>query len=190
MNPVTDDINQIIYLLAEHKKGVSHLYSNYAVKFPEHAYWKNLAETKQKNQQIVQSIYFDTKEGNTDIDGQIFRSIAIKTSLDWVNRLIEEYVRHSLINALSYALDLEQAKIEQRYFDIFKTVSPKIQEIIPGLAAESQQNINLLRKELDLIRAKEPIVQPKNIGGLVSSEKTIDIENVVKKNKRYFGHVA
>jgi len=157
MDVIIDDINRVIYLLAEHKKSVSHLYSNYAVKFPDHPYWHELAKSKEKHQQVIQSIYFDAKDKNLAIDESVFRSIAIKTSLDWVNRLIEEYVKHTLINALSYALDLEQAKIEQRYFDIFKTGSPGIQQILPGLAQESQQHIDLLRRELRKIRADEPI---------------------------------
>lgn len=157
MDPAIDDINRIIYLLAEHKKSVSHLYNNYSIKFPDRPYWKDLAAAKERNYQTIQTIYFDTKNQTIPFDESVFRSIAIKTSLDWVNRLIEEYIKHSLINALSYALDLEQAKIEQRYFDVFKTQSPEIQQILPVLIQEAQQHLELLRQELEKERSDELI---------------------------------
>lgn len=155
MDPVIDDVNRIIYLLAEHKKSVSHLYDSYAIKFPDRPYWKGLAAAKQKNYQIIQTIYFDAKDPATQttvFDENVFRSIAIKTSLEWIERLIAEVERHTIVNALSYALDLEQAKIEQRYFDIFKTESKQIQDILPGLGQEAQQHVDLLRQELEKVR--------------------------------------
>ena len=158
MDLTVDDTNRIIYLLSEHKKSVSHLYNNYAIKFPDRPYWKDLAVAKQKHQQIIQSVYFDAKIQKTSFDESVFRSIAIKTSLDWVNRLIEEYVQHTLINALSYSLDLEQAKIEQRYFTVFKSESQQIQEMLPILAQEAQQHIDLLREELEKTRENKLIV--------------------------------
>ena len=153
MDLTTDDINRIIYLLAEHKKSVSHLYNNYAIKFPDHPYWKDLAQAKQKNYQTIQTIYFDTNDKQANFDESVFRSIAIKTSLDWIERLIAEVERHTLLNALSYALDLEQAKIEQRYFDIFKAESPEIKLLLPGLIQESQQHLKLLRLELEKVKS-------------------------------------
>lgn len=152
MDPMIDDINQIIYLLAEHKKGMANLYTNYYQKFTDFPYWQDLAQKKQNQYTLIQTVYFDSKNKDIYFDQTIFRSAAIKTSLEWVNRLIAEYIKHSLINAISYALDLEQSRIEQRYFDIFKSKSPQIEQMIPGLEQESRTNIELLRCELEKIK--------------------------------------
>lgn len=159
MDPAIDDINRIIYLLAEHKKSVSHLYNNYSIKFPDRPYWKDLAAAKEKNYQTIQTIYFDIKNKEVAFDESVFRSIAIKTSLEWIERLITEVERHTLLNALSYALDLEQAKIEQRYFDVFKAESPEIQQMLPNLAQESLQHLELLRQELEKIKQEQEYIQ-------------------------------
>lgn len=152
----SEDVNRILYLLAEHKKSLGNLYQNYHQKFPEQDYWIILAEAKQKNNQTIQSIYFDSKNDKINFDETVFRSAAIKTSLEWIWRLIEESAEHSLINALSYSLDIEQSRIEQKYFDIFKTESAEINRLIPALAQESQEHILILRTELKKIKEDRP----------------------------------
>jgi len=128
------------------------LYSNYYQKFADYPYWKDLAQKKQTQYTLIQTVYFDSKNKDIYFDQTIFRSAAIKTSLEWVNRLVAEYIKHSLINALSYALDIEQARIEQKYFDIFRSKSPEIDKMAPQLAQESRDNIELLRLELEKIK--------------------------------------
>jgi hypothetical protein len=158
MDIISDDINRILYLLAEHKKNVSHLYNNYAIKFPERPYWKDLAAAKQKHCEIIQSIYFDVKGDVTSFDESVFHSAAIKTSLEWVVRLIAESDKHDILKALAYTLDLENSRIEQKYFDIFKTKLTQIDEFLPTIMAENEKYVSLLRQELQNIRQNSPLV--------------------------------
>lgn len=145
---ILEDVDQIIFLLSEHKKNVANLYHNYYKKFPDHAVWLHLAQSKQKNHEFLQRFCFAPKKLSPRTDDSIFKSSAIKTSMEWVNRLIEESQKHDIHTALGYSLDLEQSKIDQRYFDVFQNDAPEIKDILPNITKEAQEYIAIIESEL------------------------------------------
>jgi len=132
---------------------MSNLYNTYYSRFPHYSFWQMLSESKQKNHDIIRSICFATGPRPEDIDSNLFKSSAIKTQLDWISSLLKKADDHSIVHALSYSLDLERAKIEQKYFDAFKDRSKQIQDILPIIIEKNQYDIDLL--EYKLARAKQ-----------------------------------
>jgi hypothetical protein len=129
------------------------LYSTYYARFPHHNFWQMLSESKQKNQQIIRSVSFVTDPCSEHITADLYKSSAIKTQLDWISSLLKKADDHSMVHAICYSLDLEQAKIEQKYFDCIKDCSKQIQDILPLIIEKNQYDIDLL--EHKLTRAKE-----------------------------------
>jgi len=157
MEIVSDDIDRVLYLLAEHKNSVSSLYTKYSQIFPEESYWLELAEVKSRHRQMIQSVYFSFKNEHTGFDDSIFHSAAIKTSLEWVTRLIAESEKHDILKALAYTLDLEQSRIEQKYFDIFKAESLEINKLLPIIMAENDKYLSLIQQKLFQARQNSPL---------------------------------
>lgn len=158
MEIISDDIDRILYLLAEHKNSVSSLYTKYSKIFPDEVYWVELAEVKSRHRELIQSVYFSFKNETSGFDNSVFHSAAIKTSLEWVTRLITESEKHDILKALAYTLDLEQSRIEQKYFDIFKTESLQINKLLPTIMAENDKYLALIQQKLAQARQNSPLI--------------------------------
>lgn len=143
-----EDVDRILELLTEHKKGLANLYQNYSKKFPEQSYWIMFSDSKKKSHETLGAINFTPKNSEISFDEAIFNSSAIKISLEWIWRLIEESTEHTLTNALNYSLDIEQSKIDQKYLSLFKTESDEISRILPEFSKESQEYILILTTEI------------------------------------------
>ena len=139
------DINQIIQLLAEHKRIVANLYNNYYQQFPQENFWLILADSKHKNHELIKNLKVDAIQKMPD--DSLFKSAALKIALDWVARLIQESRQHTLPKALYYSLDLEQSKIEKKYLDMLKA-ERQIAEIMQLLDTESRNHIAIIKHEL------------------------------------------
>ncbi len=123
------NLNPIINLLGQHEEIMAQLYQTYAAQFPDPEFWQNLAQAEHVHYRWVKSLSTPHLK-NIYLDEAIFQSAGIETSINYIKELIAKASNHTLINALSYALDIETAMIEKGYFKIFKSDSPKVNQIL------------------------------------------------------------
>ena len=128
---------------------LSQLYRVYENQFPNRPFWENLAKNEIIHFQWLQKLYQLAPEKKIFIDEEKFKTAAIQTSIEYLLRLINEAASCSLVNALVLALDIEQAMIEKKYFEVFKTDSAEIQDIMKQLEKATLAHVYLVKKELE-----------------------------------------
>jgi hypothetical protein len=76
-----------------------------------------------------------------------FPAAAINYSLHYINGLMEGAQRPSLtpVNALSAALDIEQALLENKYFEIFTSESGGIHRLLQLLIQSTRTHLEKVR---------------------------------------------
>jgi hypothetical protein len=136
--PLTETQLKVIKLLAEHEKAISHLYKEYARKFPEQKdFWSKIAAEEIEHASWI----FKLKEGR-------FKTEAIETSLEYVKSQITEAQNNKISakNALSVARDLESGLIEKKFFEVFEPDCREIKQVLLDLAAATREHYNRIEK--------------------------------------------
>jgi rubrerythrin len=144
----------ILDLLAEHERAMGNLYRAYSEVFPQQqGFWLGLAAEEMMH--AGKLIDLAEHLGPEGIDEHRFRPQAVAASLECLaSRLRETQVRDlELVTALSVALDLEKAMIEQKWFEVLKSDSPQISQILANLAADTRRHMMMVRAMWDSARS-------------------------------------
>jgi len=126
---VTDGRLEIINLLADNESRIGRLYSAYAEKFPEYYnFWILLASEEEAHSQWIKDLHGDVLKGSLFFDSERFDVKAIKLFADYLEQKSVELKEKDfdLKKALGIAFDIENALIESRWFEIYKTDQPSL----------------------------------------------------------------
>ena len=124
---------EVIEMLAFHEEALSSLYKVYAQQLPEYRdFWLKLSFEEAEHAMWVRDFENRAKAGMTYFDKNRFKPVIIQLSIDYINEEIKKAKDKALlpINALSFALDLESALIDNKWFESFATDSAALRELM------------------------------------------------------------
>jgi hypothetical protein len=142
-----EDPRLLLGLMHEHEKLISELYSVFAKRFPQYEeFWNNLSNDEIKHAEWIEKLQTDVNNSK-GVVVERFPAAAIERSSNFVRALIQQTseLEFTLINAISHALNLEEALIENRYFEIFQSQSSEVQMTLNSLKNETQKHFKLIR---------------------------------------------
>jgi rubrerythrin len=140
---------EIIGLMAAHESAVAELYRAYGSRLPEHKeLFEGLAAEEVGHARQIARFADKVRAGSVHVDAGRFSSESILASLDHIRGRMEEAeeTELSFAGALSVAIDLEDALIERRYFEIFEDDTPELKELLRSLEAETEEHRQRLGK--------------------------------------------
>lgn len=139
----------ILAAMKEHEQALAGLYEVYAGKFPEYKkFWTKLALEEVMHAGWIDKLHADIEGSSEDFVIERFRIGALEHSTDYVKKQAETALQPDfvLINALSIALRLEEALIENKYFEVFEGDSPKTKHSLTLLAQSTQIHCERIRR--------------------------------------------
>ena len=138
-----------IDLLKEHERVIGRLYAAYADRFPQDRdFWLGLSQEEDQHAHWIDSLQARREQGRGVLVVNRFPFEAIRHSIDYVNGLIDQADRAdlTLIKALSAALNLEQALLENRYFEVFAGDSAEVRRVLEMLAQGTAAHVERVRR--------------------------------------------
>ncbi len=139
----------ILEAMKEHEQALAHLYELYAGKFPEYKdFWNELSQEEVQHAGWIEKLQDEIEDSADDFVVERFPVGAIQHSTEYVKKLADtaEQPDFVLINALSTALRLEEALMENKYFEVIETDSVKTKHTLSMLAQSTQQHYQRVRK--------------------------------------------
>lgn len=143
MKAMEEQVN-VIALLEQHEIALSKLYDVYGDKFPESAsFWSELSKEEVLHARWVRALDSEIGREGTSYNEGRFRIGAIRSSLAYVRRVTSEArtERLKLINALSIALDIEKALLENKFFEAVEGDSPVLRRAMIALSEGTQEHV-------------------------------------------------
>ena len=139
----------ILGALKEHELAIANLYNVYAEIFPEcKDLWMELSREELQHANWLDTLQAGIEESSEDFIVDRFPLKAIEHSIDYVKQLAAKAHQPEfiLINALSTALQLEKALIENKYFEVFEGDSKHTKRTLDRLAQCTQIHYEKLHK--------------------------------------------
>ena len=148
-----------IGLLAAHEAAMGELYRLYAAKLPDSAdLFQSLAAAERDHARSLTGLADEVKQGSVRIDPERFSAEAVLNSLDFIRERIAEANSSgvSLVEALSVALDLEEALIEKRYYEVVETDAAEVKRLLQRLCEETAAHLAQVRRAWESQRQRDP----------------------------------
>jgi hypothetical protein len=148
---MTDTTAHALDMLREHEKAIGRLYETYAHRFPQdREFWLILAQEEDQHARWIDLLQRRVENDPSGLVVNRFPAAAINYSLHYIDRLVEDAQRPSLtpVNALSAALDIEQALLENKYFEVFTSDSAAIQRLLHLLTQGTKAHLERVRTAL------------------------------------------
>ena len=122
--------------MIQHEVSIGKLYRVFSEKFPEYfSLWSRLAEEEAGHANWIRKFKEKIDAGTVYLKDNRFKVVAIGTSMKYIQGLIDKAKQGEMaaIKALSLALDLEKALIENEYFEFFETDSAELKAVLRDL---------------------------------------------------------
>jgi hypothetical protein len=139
----------ILEAMKEHEQSLARLYELYAGKFPEYkGFWIELSHEEVQHADWIDKLQVDIQDSSGDFIVERFPLGAIQRSTEYVKNQADTADRPDfvLINALSTALRLEEALMENKYFEVIETGSTKTKHTLAMLAQSTLEHYQRIRK--------------------------------------------
>jgi hypothetical protein len=127
----------VVDLLAEHELALARLYEAYArAEVESGEFWSQLAEEEKEHARWIGELKRAVEEDAVGFDRGRFSVESVKTSLGYVEEEVAraEAGARSLVEALSKAMDLENALIERRFFEVFDGDAEPVRRVLRRLS--------------------------------------------------------
>ena len=139
----------ILDAMKEHEQALARLYELYAAKFLEYkGFWTELSNEEVHHAKWLDKLQTDIEGSSEDFIVERFPLGAIQRSTEFVkNQAIEaDQLGFVFINALSTALRLEEALMENKYFEVIETDSAKTKHTLAMLAQSTREHYQRIRQ--------------------------------------------
>ena len=120
-------------LLKQHERAIERLYTAYAARFPqEREFWLGLSQEEEGHARCLESLEQRIGEDPESLIVDRFPTAAIEHSLTYVGKLIDQAGHPSLtrVKALSAAMDVERALLENKYLEVFSSDSAALRRTL------------------------------------------------------------
>jgi len=139
----------ILEAMKGHEQSLARLYERYAGKFPEYkGFWTELSLEEVQHADWIDKLQADIEGSSEDFIAERFPLGAIQRSTEFVKKqaIAADQPDFVLINALSTALRLEEALMENKYFEVIETDNAKTKHTLAMLAQSTQEHYQRIRK--------------------------------------------
>ncbi|MBN1509376.1 MAG: hypothetical protein JW955_21195 [Sedimentisphaerales bacterium] len=146
---ITDAMVREVDVLKKHERAIGRLYAAYARRFPKDSdFWLSLSEEEEQHARWIESLQARLEQEPGGRVVKRFPIAAIHHSIRYIDELIDGTNRVDLtpIKALSSALDVERALLENRYFEVFESDSPEVQHLLTSLAQGTKAHIEKIQE--------------------------------------------
>ena len=142
MNEAEKQTNTI-EMLADHELAIGRLYKTYAEKFPYYKdFWLALSAEETQHANWINELQSKIEQGSIRFNPDRFQIPAIQHSLNYAQKMLARAQESDidLISALSTASSIEDALIENRFFEIFEADSAQLKETLRRLAQATEDH--------------------------------------------------
>lgn len=145
----------ILQLLIQHELAIKHLYEAFASVFAGRKdFWRSLADEEQKHADQLGGLRSDAGVGAWLLSDGGVNPQSIKSSIAYVNGQTERALGAGLdlTHALSIAVDLEDALIEEQLSRISVSGCSTLGPVLADIVADTEKHRKILRVALDVER--------------------------------------
>lgn len=140
---------EILEAMKEHEQALARLYGLYAEKYPEYKnFWMSLSLEENQHAAWLDKLWSEIENGSEDIVVERFPIGAVQRSTEYVKKL-EDTVNQpdfTLVNALSTALRLEEALMENKFFEVCEGDGVKTKRTLNLLAQSTMEHCHKVRE--------------------------------------------
>ena len=150
---------EAIGLMAAHETAIGDLYLAYAARFPDSAdLFTGLASAERDHARRLADFADRVRTGLAQVSLERFSAQTILNSLDYVKERLAKasLPQMTLVEALSTALDLEEALIERRYLEPMETDSAELRSLLQRLSEETAEHRAQVRQAWETERQRSP----------------------------------
>lgn len=152
-----EDQIKVIETLAKHEEEIGGLYKVFSNVFPAYGeFWLHISIEEQTHAEWIRALFSEAKEETAYFNEDRFKIEAVRTSLEYIAGEKAKAERHEtqMDKALYISLDIENALLERKYFEIFEGDSVKLKHTLRDLADSTRNHIARMRNEVNIIKAK------------------------------------
>jgi len=145
---VAKDPDALLTALQEHERVIGQLYQAYSQRFPDYAdLWEKLAQEENKHAACLNSLRTQIQDDPDIVIMERFSTDAIEFSIRYVKELIERSKRpdFKIINAFSLAMKLEEALLENNYFEVLSGDTDEVRSVLDFLVEETERHFQILK---------------------------------------------
>ena len=156
---MTQEAEAVVETLKEHEQALARLYEVYAEKFPEfEQFWTELSREEIQHANWLIILRDRIEKSDEDFVVERFPIATIEHSIGYVTQLADRAHQSDflLMNALSTALQLERALIENKYFEIFEGDGADTRHTLTLLAQSTQIHYKKLYETWRELKDMEP----------------------------------
>jgi hypothetical protein len=149
MVKITKDPVAIIGAMMQHEQALARLYEFYAEKFLEcKDFWADLSREEIQHANWLDALQAEIEDGSEDFVVERFSLATLEHSLNYVRELRARAKESNflLMNALSTALQLEKALIENKYFEVLGGDNAETKRTLDKLAQSTKIHYEKLHK--------------------------------------------
>lgn len=142
----SDEIIEIVNLLAQNEQALADMYFAYSEKFPSFRLWSYLNEEEEKHNDLVLSILDNVEDGSVQFNDMHFSIRTITIAIDQVLEeiaIIEDGDR-KLEQAIEFALKMEKSMLEKNFLNYFSSEDPGIQNVLNQLRKDTKSHHKML----------------------------------------------
>lgn len=147
----------IIGMMAAHETAIARLYETYAAKIPQlREFFGELAEKEVEHARTITDFVARVKAGSVRVNPRRFSTQSILASLDYLEEHQKKAEAGAIngIIALSTCVDLEDALIEKKFFEIFESDAPEVKQFLQKLSVETTEHRQQARLALEQERKR------------------------------------
>ena len=141
--------NELLEAMKEHELALARLYGLYAEKYPDYKdFWTSLSLEENQHAAWLDQLWSEIENGSEDIIIERFPIGAVQRSTEYVKKLEDTAYQADflLVNALSTALRLEEALMENKFFEVCEGDSIKTKRTLNLLAQSTLEHCLKVRE--------------------------------------------
>lgn len=146
---IVETSSELLEALKRHELAIARLYEGYAQKFPGYGdFWMELSREEIQHANWISGLAARVEDGSDCFVVNRFPIGAIKHSIAYVEELANapDQADFLLMNAISTALYIEKAMIENKYFKVFSGDGVETKRILNALAQSTQSHYQRVHK--------------------------------------------
>lgn len=139
----------ILELLAKAVETNARLYEAYSRMFPEfEGFWFGLVMEEVDNSNLVHNCIAQIRRGSIHVDTGRIDHVALQSLLDSIQGELARVRRKKIdvINAISFALDIERRIVEGEYLEILSTYLEEIGHPLPYPVVTAKNHVKVLEQ--------------------------------------------
>ena len=151
---VAKEAELLLAVLMEHEEWLAELYRAYGERFGEHLdFWMELSHEETYHANWLYDLQHQIADCPDAMVVERFPVTAVETSIKYVKRQIEKAGKPEFkhANALSIALDLETALIENKFFEVLDGDHLRVKQVLQLLKQDTREHIEMIRDAVRLL---------------------------------------